>query len=204
MISHRRGGDGNDHDSSRAPSNPDVNLVEELNQLSIQERNKVYEDIHGVSKPIEETPGLLQARFVAMQTELDKLPTKTAYDLAWRQNRAFVEDPDFRLAFLRCEEFDAKKAAVRFSNYFELILELWPGGEVLGREITLADLGPEELSDLQHGHVQYLSQRDSAGRAVQFLDAVQLMKIYSSEKSREAISVSHLALHRIVRLHVSL
>ena len=73
-----------------------------------------------------------------------------------------------RLAFLRCDRFDCKEAAERYIKYYDLIQHLF-GENVLGRDILLSDLGRREMNALKEGHIQFLPQRDAAGRAIQFL-----------------------------------
>jgi hypothetical protein len=199
-----RRNDGNQPPAPAAPDvvqNPDVNLVEEWNQLSIEERNQVYEDVHGVVKDIPETPELLESSLAELQVELDKRSRArrltgssssggggSSYDLALAKGRSFVENPTFRLAFLRCERFDIENAAQRYLNYFDLVQYLF-GDELLGREVTMDDLGPKETKELRNGHIQFLLQRDSAGRAIQFLDPIALMEIYSLDEDNEKIHV---------------
>jgi hypothetical protein len=194
--------DGSQHHDSQQNNNPNVDLVEQWNQLSIEERTQVYEDLHGVASPIVETPERLQHSLAEMQIQLDKQRSKGAgrrlvgrstsgsYELALRttKGRSYAENPKFRLVFLRCERFDAEKAATRYLSYFDLVHYLF-GEELLCRDVTMDDLGPKEIKELRKGHIQFLSQRDSAGRAVQFLNPIGLMEIYSQDDENEKIHV---------------
>ena len=49
----------------------DQMIANEMNELSVHEREKVYFDIHGVAEIPEETPRFLKERQVALQSELD-------------------------------------------------------------------------------------------------------------------------------------
>ena len=175
-----------------------ANLTKFLNQLSIDERNKAYEDIHGAAKCITETPELLKSRLDDMQLALDKQLQKLSqseggrnavetYQLALRNNRSHVEDPKFRLAFLRSVRFDANKAAERYLNYFVLVKGMF-GDHRVGHPITMADLGPEEIAEMKQGHAQILPQRDSAGRAVMLVDPIPLMAIYAENDGAQALA----------------
>ena len=86
------------------------------------------------------------------------------------QHRLYVDTDEFRLRFLRCELFDAKKAARRLVNYLELItgaLSFESGGPVvLRRPITLADFTEEEHAMMRYGYLQLLPFRDRSGRRV--------------------------------------
>jgi hypothetical protein len=140
-------------------------LANALSKLSLQEREKAYEEIHGVDPTVEETPELVADRLEALEQELQKIPKKPAYDLALQLNKEYVTDRKLRLQFLRAECFDAKKAAARLVKCLEGKLELF-GPEVMARPINLSDLDCDDLEPLQAGYFQFLPARDRAGRAV--------------------------------------
>lgn len=77
---------------------------------------------------------------------------------------------EFGLRFLRCELFDAQKAAVRFAKYLNLIDEIF-GPKVLYRSPLpiphSSDFTKEEMSVLKLGYYQLLPYRDRSGRRVQ-------------------------------------
>lgn len=76
-----------------------------------------------------------------------------------------VEQRGFRLSFLRAERYDIKKAAKRFLDYFEEKRRLF-GIAYLTTKIQLEDLDAETMDCLESGHIQLLTERDRAGRAV--------------------------------------
>eukprot|EP00537_Pseudo-nitzschia_pungens_P010782 CAMPEP_0172385840 /NCGR_PEP_ID=MMETSP1061-20121228/3452_1 /TAXON_ID=37318 /ORGANISM="Pseudo-nitzschia pungens, Strain cf. pungens" /LENGTH=554 /DNA_ID=CAMNT_0013114997 /DNA_START=285 /DNA_END=1952 /DNA_ORIENTATION=+ len=78
---------------------------------------------------------------------------------------AYVNCMEFRLRFLRCEDFDAKKAAIRMMKYLNLVYELF-GYFALFRPIKLSDFTRRELKILQSGWLQVLPYRDRSGRRV--------------------------------------
>ena len=96
----------------------DAFLAKEMNQMSIQERDRVLYDIHGVSEVITETPDLIEERLFELEVELHKIFPKPAYDQAMYSDPDYVLDTKFRLMFLRADLFDAKKAAARMVRYF--------------------------------------------------------------------------------------
>lgn len=160
--------DSNDDDeipSTTTPETTDRLIGDELFKLSLVEREKVYEDIHGVSSPIGETPELVQNSLKEMQQEMDRLEEKDAYDLAKNLSEEYVSDKDFRIKFLRAESFDAKKAAERFANYFQSKLMAF-GKEKLVHQVTADDLTEEDLEILTRGTHQMLPSRDTQGRPV--------------------------------------
>lgn len=78
----------------------------------------------------------------------------------------YVRSRDFQLAFLRCEYFNTKKAAIRLVKYLELAYELY-GEEALRRPLRIDDFkSKEEKEVLNAGHQQLLPFRDRSGRRV--------------------------------------
>ncbi|CAJ1938205.1 unnamed protein product, partial [Cylindrotheca closterium] len=86
-------------------------LASELNKLSLQERNEALEDIHCVGHDLEETPELVQellAKFdQTVQRQQQHDPT---YQEVAKRHRAYVEDPSFRLKFLRANMHNVGRA----------------------------------------------------------------------------------------------
>ena len=81
----------------------------------------------------------------------------------------YVKSQNFQLAFLRCEFFDAKKAAIRMMDYLELVCDLY-GEEALQRPLRVDDFqSKEEMDVLNAGHQQLLPFRDRSGRRVLFI-----------------------------------
>jgi hypothetical protein len=135
-------------------------------RLSIGERDKALHDVHGVSDDIEESPKFILEHQNLLDDELSKLRDKrSAYDLAHKMNPKYVENPEFRLRFLRTESFDAKQAAIRIAAHFESKLELF-GESKLPRDIVQDDLEKEDLEILNCGAQQILPVRDRAGRTI--------------------------------------
>ena len=150
----------------------DTRVANELNQLSMKEREDVFHDIHGVADIVEETPELLEKSLLCIQQELDKIisqPKKkqacAAYLLAKEKNPQYVLNPKFLVTFLRSESFDAPKAARRLLKFLQEKLALF-GPEKVGRNILLTDLDSRDLKSLESGFMQLLPARDRAGRAI--------------------------------------
>ena len=152
--------------SGELPTAEDVDalLNSEMCQLSLDERNQVYQDIHGVSDEINETPDLVAESHRQLDLEIEQIKEKTAYDLACSIDRNYVMDKDFRMRFLRSTLFDAKAAATKMVQFFEMKRDLFGQGK-LARDITQNDLSKEDLILLYSGR-QLLPVRDSAGRGV--------------------------------------
>ena len=141
-------------------------LVSELNQMSLHEREKVYEEIHGVNEVMEESPEFLDERLFSLDQALGQIRHKPAYMLALARNASYCTNRKFRLSFLRAEYFDPQRAAVRLVKFFEGKLEYF-GEDALARDIRLADdMDQDDQQCLRAGQLQFLSCRDRAGRAV--------------------------------------
>ena len=81
-------------------------------------------------------------------------------------NDSYVNDKKFRLRFLRCKLFDAKKASIRIIKYLDLILEIY--GYALRRHFPqLNDFTKDEMKVLRSGCMQLLvPYHDRAGRPI--------------------------------------
>lgn len=142
-------------------------LAQQLNELSLKEREELLYDIHGVLELRKEEPDFIA---ICLQ-ELDKeifvhsQNDKTAYELAQTQNCDYVKCERFRLKFLRAESFNPRLAAQRIIKFFASKLHLF-GPEYLTRDIGLDDLSEDDKKSIESGLLQLLPLRDRAGRAV--------------------------------------
>ena len=144
-------------------------LAKEFSKLSVQERSKTYEELHGVYPNVEETPFFIKNCLWQLDEEVSKIRTKSAYDLAEQQNKAYVTNSTFRIMFLRASGFHPRKAAARMVGYFEGMLEYF--GEChLTKRIRFSDLDRDDQACVKAGHTQILPSRDQSGRAI-LLDA---------------------------------
>jgi hypothetical protein len=141
-------------------------LANELSALSLQEHEKILFDVHGISQVQDEDPPFLEAKFAELGAELQKIRNKSAYENAKYLNSSYVDDPAFRLMFLRSERFDTKLAAQRLVRHFEIKRELFGNGDILAREVRLSDLTKDDMETLESGFLQVLPVRDAAGRII--------------------------------------
>lgn len=163
----------NPHKKVNPTRDLDALLAKELNQLSLQEREQVYQELHGVVSVVEEggvdTPWV-QHKLSEFDKALYELPSSStiAYRQAHVQNVGHATDPSFRLQFLRAERFDAPTAAARMARYFREKLVLFGPEKVGQARITLADLNEEDVKVLESGYMQWLPARDQSGRPIYF------------------------------------
>ena len=145
-------------------------LIEEVSKLSMQDRNEIQEEMHGVGTVCpEETPQMMENALKKLQEEIDNIPLKPIYDKL--SPFSYVHTKKFRLRFLRCELYDCKKAAERLLRYTVYMEEEYDM-EVLERPLRMGDLrtkcqrGKEVMDSLKSGHSQILPFRDRSGRKI--------------------------------------
>ena len=147
-------------------SSADALLAHELYQLSVEERDMINNEIHGIQHQCQnETPELLQNSLKELAVELVRLPSKKAYDASQAFPECYINTDDFRLIFLRCEFFDAQKAAVRMTKYLDMVHWLF-GEKVLQRDMCISDFDEHTIKLLRSGQVQVLPGMDRTGRRV--------------------------------------
>jgi hypothetical protein len=170
-------------------------FASEMNKLTFKEREVVYEDLHAVSKPAEESVVNMGGIVDQVKEEISSIRLKAAYKKALFLNREYVDNPNFILMFLRAAKFNAKDAAQKIIDHFKYKLELF-GPDFVGREILFEDLDEATKDALASGAVQIPPGRDIAGRALIFFAFDRLR--YSTVKSQ----VSHIVAQGCARQSV--
>eukprot|EP00531_Pseudo-nitzschia_arenysensis_P003794 CAMPEP_0116149924 /NCGR_PEP_ID=MMETSP0329-20121206/19245_1 /TAXON_ID=697910 /ORGANISM="Pseudo-nitzschia arenysensis, Strain B593" /LENGTH=511 /DNA_ID=CAMNT_0003646347 /DNA_START=191 /DNA_END=1726 /DNA_ORIENTATION=- len=162
-----------DDEWNENPDQVEELLSRELLRLTLEDRNKFQDEIHGVHciAP-EETPELLRSSLQQIDYELEHvvpLDQKQAYLQSKTLNKkTYIHEDDFKLRFLRCELFDAHKAALRMALFIDLLVGIF-GGYALERPIRLSDFSKNELCEFRKGRFQLLPDRDrgfKSGRRV--------------------------------------
>lgn len=164
-----------------------VDFGNSFTNLSSQEKESAYNDLHGCPDTPKEDPEVMAEKLARLDAELRKKveqerPMTTddmfhnnrrgnqstaaaAYVQAYYQNKENVENRKFRLAFLRAELYNVKGAAERICHFFEIKLHLF-GAEKLTEPILYQDLSKDDIDSLHSGALQSLPLNDSAGRLV--------------------------------------
>jgi hypothetical protein len=163
--------------SSSPYEGTDAELAKEMNELSVKEREKVLEEIHGVADAREETPELLTACLLALDGALSKIPKakRRALDKAFFLRPHYATDAKFKLMFLRADYYDPQKAAKRMAKFFEWKLKIF-GEEKLVKNITILDddLGQDQDQVIEtailSGCSLELPHRDQTGRPITMFD----------------------------------
>ena len=143
-------------------------MAAELTRMSLKERESALHDLHGVGDLVDESPELitlsLERLEIVLQSARQHL-NAAAYSMAEQASPQYVKSNKFRLMFLRSCRFDIALTAEKIIMFFEKKLELF-GPTKLCKDISLADMSPEDMDCIKHGHLQLLPQRDRAGRRV--------------------------------------
>ena len=143
----------------------DAILAKSLNQLSIQDRDRVIHEVHGITEAPLEDAEFVETKLKELEQCISKISEKAAYDRALYMSPDYVNDPKFRLMFLRGREFDPEEAAKAIVLHFEEKLKIW-GMDLLVKEITMNDLQSGDMEALRAGFEQICPFRDRAGRGV--------------------------------------
>ncbi|CAB9517238.1 Transfer protein [Seminavis robusta] len=140
-------------------------LADEIEKLSLEEKERSTFDLYGMTQETKD-PEDVDALLEQMELEIRKIPDRKAYEKAKYMNEEYVMEKDFRLLFLHCDEFDAKSAAQRIVQHFEVKRELFGDGPALARKLLMSDLSEDDMKFLTSGVRQLLPVRDAAGRLV--------------------------------------
>ena len=108
----------------------DAILANEMSQMSIAEKNKTIEKIHGVEDAETEDPEFVKEKLEQLDKCVSEISNKEAYDRAYYMSPEYVMDPKIRLVILRCEKWKPEAAARRLVNFYELKYELFPTPKV--------------------------------------------------------------------------
>jgi hypothetical protein len=151
--------------ASQESTTIDALLARDLNELTFEQRQFVFEDIHGVSKTQDENDDIIAKSLSDLQHELDKIQNKPDYDEALTRCKGFVLDPRFRLMFLRAKFFDARAAALHLVCYLRAKRKMF-GDATLCRSVCYSDLDVCTRNSIASGAYQWLPNRDATGRAI--------------------------------------
>ncbi len=149
----------------------DEKIATELRRMAHDEREKVWADLSGNEKTsmfkqvVMEDPNEISEGLNQLQREVDSTKEKPAFDFARRQSPEYVQDRSFQLVFLRSCEYDGKRAGRLLIDHMETKRRLF-GDSALGRDIRLSDLNTNDMKTLITGGIQFLHERDRAGRIV--------------------------------------
>lgn len=158
-------------ESSTSNDDSDAYIADALQNMTLQERDSLYHELHGVADVVHETSGFLKECFRKLRFELQKTSTHPsgmnvrAFLVAEHEDFSYVHSKFHYKAFLRAERFDAKAAAIRMIRFFEFKSQAF-GFQNLCKDITQDMLSEEDLQAYQEGVNQVLPCRDKMGRCI--------------------------------------
>lgn len=160
---HRRGHETPQHDDDGEIREAFQEMVSsDLTTLTAQERSEALDDIHCVGIESQETTEMM-GRLLA---DFDRLVQQEhLYALTVRQIRIYVDDPSFRMRFLRCNRYNVEQSVHQMMAFLQHKAAYF-GEEKVASEITLADLNEEEKGLLLSGVYHIQKENDRAGRLV--------------------------------------
>jgi hypothetical protein len=162
---------------------PETLIARAINQLSLQDRELAYEDLHGVAAGINETPAFIEESLQKMEQSLQGVRHKPAYDAALTMQADYVHDPKLLLMFLRADRFDAEKAAKRFTLWLDWKSKLFGQERLCQRHIGLDDLDDDARWTVKSGFFQMLPERDSRGRLIISVASNYRCRVHRSTQS---------------------
>lgn len=191
-------------------------LAEDLAKLSVGDRERIYEELHGIVKtndvPIEENTPALDALIDSLRNILvQERSSFPLVDLAFRQFPSRISSRSFLLMYLRATEYKVEATAARIRLNLEL-QDLLFGREKVGKRITLDDMSEKDMHALRSSFFQVLPQKDSAGRSV-FFDSIShrtwaehghSMVSSSNEKHAKEIVLEAFLIINVPLLHLSI
>ncbi|KAL3916510.1 MAG: hypothetical protein SGILL_005146, partial [Bacillariaceae sp.] len=179
------------------PSNESIS--NDLRDLPKLARELVWTDMIGNDSNADhfdrsnagESPEIVQQALESLDCELKGMFSfgDTALRRARMQCSQYVDDPSFRVKFLRAERFHVKNAATRLLRHFEEKKSLF-GEHCLGRDVLLSDLNEGDMEYLECPGHQISSSLDKHGRSIEICNFDLLTKTNISSKTSEVRSCS--------------
>ncbi|CAB9521746.1 Transfer protein [Seminavis robusta] len=140
-------------------------LADEMEKLSVEEKERTTFDIHGMAHESND-PENIDELLEQLEQEIRKIPNRKAYEKAKYLNEEYVTGREFRLMFLRCDKFDVQASAQRIVTHLENKMDIFGGGPALARKLRMSDLNKDDVKSLKSGAWQLLPGCDAAGRLV--------------------------------------
>lgn len=163
-------------------------LAKRLADLSMTERLKALDDVHGVSDLAEETPEMLARNLAQMKMQLHlvisnpMLSEEVSSALVTAMDKNLISDGYF-LKFIRASDYDPKEAANRMLRHLEHRREVF-GVRKLFQDLTMDDLGEDELKLLDTGWIGLMSLRSQSGRIVVYSCPFRIRNMGFSAETR--------------------
>ncbi|CAJ1965947.1 unnamed protein product [Cylindrotheca closterium] len=142
-------------------------LASGLSKLTVQERTEALYDVHCVGEELKEDPEIIQKALSDFDKAIQQEHNPT-YEIASNQNKAYVQDPTFRLRFLRANSFNVGQSLGQMMKFLQYKAAYF-GAETIAREITLDDLTTEDMKLMLSGLYHIQDGKDRMGRLVIYM-----------------------------------
>ncbi|KAG7340786.1 hypothetical protein IV203_024329 [Nitzschia inconspicua] len=169
--------------TSKQSDESNKKATRELMCMTLQQREQINEEIHGVySLAVTESSELLSGALAGMeqaitaeiQREQEQLslpdlstpPKIPAYMEAQSMGAIYLHQPSFRLKFLRAALFNTTLAASRLLGFLQLVRDVLGTEALIKFPSSLSHFAFDEQSLLREGAFQILPGRDSVGRRI--------------------------------------
>ena len=92
--------------SSAQDADIDKILSDQLEKLTVDEREQIAYEVHGLLHNSQGDPMDVDSRLMQLELEIRKIRNRREYEKAKYLNESYVTDRSFRLKFLRCDQFE--------------------------------------------------------------------------------------------------
>mmetsp|Transcript_10166 Transcript_10166/g.28992 ORF Transcript_10166/g.28992 Transcript_10166/m.28992 type:complete len:549 (-) Transcript_10166:120-1766(-) len=141
-------------------------LAKELQAMSLDQREKIYEAIHGVNEVIEETGPFVEQKLKELEQQIVTIHKKEAYSKAAFMSPYAVRDRELRLKVLRATQWHPREAAKLLVKYFETKTKIFGEQQAL-RPIAYESLPKDAIASLEAGAIiRHVDCIDLAGRSI--------------------------------------
>eukprot|EP00545_Synedropsis_sp_CCMP1620_P000948 CAMPEP_0119014106 /NCGR_PEP_ID=MMETSP1176-20130426/9357_1 /TAXON_ID=265551 /ORGANISM="Synedropsis recta cf, Strain CCMP1620" /LENGTH=311 /DNA_ID=CAMNT_0006967245 /DNA_START=25 /DNA_END=960 /DNA_ORIENTATION=- len=136
-----------------------------------EERDAAAKDVYG-DEFVEETEKMVSDSLALFVEELEAIPNeeKEMYLQALKRCPIIVEQESDPIRFLRAEDYDAQKAAVRLAKYWEARVDLFGEDRAFLRMALDGVMAADARLFQELGDANHMLPRDERGRAVYFTD----------------------------------
>lgn len=146
-------------------ANSEKSLSGDLSKLFLEEEERSTIDMCDV-RMLDQDPADSILLLEEMDLHIDLIHNKEEYNIAKYYSPEYVQNPAFRMMFLRSNRYNPEHAANHIVQHFDIKGNLFGSSEILGRDVFLSDLTHEDRQAINSGFIHLLPGRDASGRRV--------------------------------------
>lgn len=145
-------------------SESEIFLMSKFTELSPREKLEALNDLHYAESELDENPLKVHQMLTEFEDVLERVHDPI-YEQALKQDSSYVEDPAFRLKFLRANGHSVPKAVKQMIEFLKNKARYF-GTDKLTSDITFDDMTPEELKIILSGIYHVQGGLDRSGRVI--------------------------------------